>query len=428
MMRWLYTVLSYLLTPVRLVRLLWRSIKAPDYRRRIAERFGWFKAPPDWGGLWIHAASVGEVQAVLPLIQRLLDTHPRLPITVTTTTPTGSARVRERLGDQVFHVYFPYDLPIALRGFLRRIRPRILLMVETGIRPNLLHLCHENSVFTLLANARLSERSVRGYERFGRFARQSFGHIDLIAAQSPDDAARFARLGVSRDRIEVTGSIEFDQPLQAGVAEQAEVLRRHWGGRPVWVAGSTHEGEDEQVLLAHQSVLSRFPNALLVLVPRHPERFDRVVGVCQREGLAVARRSSGDLPSDQTQVYLGDTMGELPVLLGAADVAFIGGSLAKNGGHSMLEAAAQGIPVCFGPPVSNLAAISQLLLDRQAARQVADAAELAECVGDWFGDASRRAETGENGRRVIEQNRGALGRLASMIPLQGRASLGRSPQ
>ena len=427
-MRRLYTVLSYLLTPLLLVRLLWRSIRAPEYRRRITERFGWFKAPPDWGGLWIHAGSVGEVQAVLPLIRQLRDAHPRLPITVTTTTPTGSARVRERLGDQVFHVYLPYDLPIALRGFLRKIRPRILLMVETGIWPNLLHLCHENSVFTLLANARLSERSVHGYERFGRFARQTFGHIDLIAAQSPDDAARFARLGVPRDRIEVTGSITFDQPLQTSVAEQAEVLRRHWGGRPVWVAGSTHEGEDEQVLFAHQSVLARFPNALLVLVPRHPERFDPAVGLCRRDGLAVARRSSGDLPSDQTQVYLGDTMAELPVLLGAADVAFIGGSLVKSGGHNMLEAAAQGVPVCFGPHVFEFAAIGQTLLDRQAARQVADAAELAECVGDWFADAGRRAATGENGRRLIAQNRGALGRLASLIPLQRGASGGPPPQ
>jgi 3-deoxy-D-manno-octulosonic-acid transferase len=416
--RLLYTLLLYLLLPLVLARLLWRSLKAPAYRQRWAERFGWFNPPNHWGGLWIHAVSVGEVQAIVPLVRRLLDDHPALPITITTTTPTGSARVREQFGSQVFHVYFPYDLPLALRAFFRRVRPRILLMVETEVWPNLLYACRQGRVFTLLANARLSERSARGYLRLGGFARETFGGIDCVAAQAEADADRFAEVGVPAERISVTGSIKFDQRLPASLAERVEVLRREWGGRPVWIAGSTHEGEDEQVLFAHHRVLARFPNALLILVPRHPERFERVVGLCKREQLRLARRSRQQACDDATQVYLGDTMGELPMLLGSADVAFIGGSLVKTGGHNMLEAAAQGVPVCFGPHVFNFAAISQMLLEQGAARQVSSDAELGDCVIDWFADASRRSIAGENGLRVVEENQGALDRLLALLPLR----------
>ena len=417
-MRALYTLLLYLVFPLVLLRLLWRSIKAPAYRERWLERLGLFTPPGAWGGLWIHAVSVGEVQAVLPLIRQLLADNPGLPITVTTTTPTGSARVVEQLGEQVFHVYFPYDLPLALTGFIRRVRPRALLMVETEIWPNLLHCCRRHGVYTLLANARLSARSAQRYARLGRFTRDTFSHIDCIAAQTEADAARFRALGVAADRVFVTGSIKFDIRIPASLEEQVEVLRREWGGRPVWVAGSTHEGEDELVLQAHHQVLSSFPNALLILVPRHPERFERVAGLCKREHLKLARRSRHGSYGTQTQVYLGDTMGELPVVIGSADVAFIGGSLVPTGGHNMLEAAAQGVAVCFGPHVFNFAAISELLVAEGAARRVGDEVELAQQVIAWFRDASARAEAGENGRRVVRQNRGALARLIGLLPLK----------
>ena len=417
-MRALYTLLLYLVFPLVLLRLLWRSIKAPAYRERWLERLGLFTPPGAWGGLWIHAVSVGEVQAVLPLIRQLLADNPGLPITVTTTTPTGSARVVEQLGEQVFHVYFPYDLPLALTDFIRRVRPRVLLMVETEIWPNLLHCCRRHGVYTLLANARLSARSAQRYARLGRFTRDTFAHIDCIAAQTEADAARFRALGVAADRVFVTGSIKFDIRIPASLEEQVEVLRREWGGRPVWVAGSTHEGEDELVLQAHHQVLSSFPNALLILVPRHPERFERVAGLCKREHLKLARRSRHGSYGTQTQVYLGDTMGELPVVIGSADVAFIGGSLVPTGGHNMLEAAAQGVAVCFGPHVFNFAAISELLVAEGAARRVGDEVELAQQVIAWFRDASARAEAGENGRRVVRQNRGALARLIGLLPLK----------
>ena len=418
MIRRLYTLLLYLLLPLVLLRLLWRSVKAPDYRRRWAERFGIFAPPADWGGLWVHAVSVGEVQAILPLIRQVLAQNPALPITVTTTTPTGSARVREQLDDQVFHVYLPYDLPPALTGFIRRVRPRALLMVETEIWPNLLYLCRRHGIYTLLANARLSEKSARRYARLGRFTRQTFVGIDHIAAQAEADAARFRELGVPAERVSVTGSIKFDMRIPASLEERVEVLRRDWGGRPVWVAGSTHEGEDELVLFAHHQVLERFPEALLILVPRHPERFERVGGLCKRERLRMARRSRSSEYDGTTQVYLGDTMGELPVMLGSADVAFIGGSLVPTGGHNMLEAAAQGVAVCFGPHVFNFATISRMLIEEGAAVQVESESALAGQVVAWFENASARAEMGENGRRVVAQNRGALQRLIDLMPLR----------
>lgn len=419
MMRWLYTLLLYLLLPLVFARLAWRSRRAPAYRRRWSERLGIFPAPDRWGGIWVHAVSVGEVQAVVPLIRELLAEHPAVPIMLTTTTPTGSTRAIEQFGDQVDHVYFPYDLPLALTGFIRRVRPRVLLMVETEIWPNLLYACRRNRIHSVLANARLSEKSARRYAWLGGFSRQTFARIDCVAAQSEADAARFRRLGVADERVVVTGSVKFDMRIPASLEEQVEVLRREWGGRPVWVAGSTHEGEDERVLFAHLNVLRRFPEALLVLVPRHPERFERVGVLCSREHLRFARRSDPGSYGPQTQVYLGDTMGELPVLLGSADVAFIGGSLVPTGGHNMLEASAQGVAVCFGPHVFNFAAISALLLAEGAAVQVDSEIQLGEQVIAWFSDASSRAEVGENGRRVVLQNRGAVKRLKALIPIPG---------
>lgn len=416
-MRLLYTVLLTLMIPAVLLRLLFRSLRVPGYRRRISERFGRFRAPERWGGIWVHAVSVGEVQAIAPLVRQLMEAHPGVPVTLTTTTPTGSDRARALFADDVFHVYMPYDLPWAVKGFLRRVRPRVLVMVETEIWPNLLAACRRERVHSVLANARLSARSARGYARLGGFARRTFAGIDCVAAQAEADAQRFRALGVSPAGVHVTGSVKFDMRIPASLAEQVEVLRRDWDGRPVWIAGSTHEGEDERVLAAHRAVLDRFPDALLILVPRHPERFERVASLCRRERMRMARRSHGDGYERDTQVYLGDTMGELPLLLGSADVAFIGGSLVRVGGHNMLEAAAQGVAVCFGPHVFNFAAVSELLLAQGAARQVDGEAALADLVTEWFADATARAEVGERGRRVVEQNRGALRRLRALIPV-----------
>jgi 3-deoxy-D-manno-octulosonic-acid transferase len=415
-MRRLYSFLWLLALPLALLRLLWRSRRAPAYRRRWAERFGRFAPPARTGGVWVHAVSVGETQAAQPLIKRLLAEPAAQPVTVTTTTPTGSARVGELFGDQVFHVYLPFDLPWAVEGFLDRVRPRLLIMVETEIWPNLLAGCAARGIPTLLANGRLSARSARGYARLDGFARETFAAIGAVAAQSDADAERFVALGVPAGRVHVTGSMKFDVAIRGSVKEQAEVLRRDWGtGRPVWVAASTHEGEEEAVLEAHRQVLAALPEALLVLVPRHPERFERAAQLVRRAGLPMVRRTERAAVNAGTAVFLGDTMGELPVFLGAADAAFVGGSLVDIGGHNVLEPATFGVPVVFGPHMHNFAAISGLLLEADAAEQVRDARSLGAVVLRWLGDASERTRIGENGRRVVEANRGALDRTWRMV-------------
>jgi len=414
-MQRLYTLLLYALLPVILLRLLWRSYKTSAYGRGWKERFGRFPAPGVRGSLWIHAVSVGEVQASAPLIKQLLERHSEMPLVVTTTTPTGAERLQELFGDRLYHVYFPYDIPFAINGFLSRVNPRMLVMIETEIWPNLLAVCREKGIHTILANARLSERSARRYARLGQFTRATFSNISLVAAQAPADAERFHALGVPSGRVRVTGSIKFDIHLPASLHETAEVLRRDWGGRPVWVAASTHEGEDEIIVRAHKQVQMVHPQALLVLVPRHPERFDRVDTLCRRAGFRVARRSSSPGGVSGMEVFLGDTMGELTLFIAASDVAFVGGSLVPVGGHNILEPAALGVPILFGPHMFNFALISQMMLTAGAAAMVDDEQMLSSTVTNWLGDASERARMGESGRRLVEKNRGALGRLLALI-------------
>ena len=265
-MRRLYTALLYLLVPLVVLRLLWRSLSAPEYRRRVGERFGRLPSLPLTGGLWVHAVSVGEVQASAPLIQRLQHAHPQLPVMVTTTTPTGSRRLRELLGEAVLHVYAPYDVPLVVRRFLDAAAPRLALFVETEVWPNILHQCRRRGIPTVLANARLSERSARGYARLGGFAGETFRNLDLVAAQSEVDRDRFVALGVAPARVVITGSIKFDVRLPPSLQEQSAVIKRVWGvDRPVWIAASTHEGEDEQVLAAHRAVLAELRPDLTLL-------------------------------------------------------------------------------------------------------------------------------------------------------------------
>jgi len=411
----LYTILFYLLVPLILLRLLWRSLRAPAYRRRWLERFGTFQ---DFGverSIWIHAVSVGEVQAAERLVKQLLESYPKLPLVITTTTPTGSDRVRSLFGDSVLHVYAPYDIPVVLNKFIRRARPCLLVMMETEIWPNMLAVCEERGIPTILANARLSGKSAAKYAKWPKFTRDTFSRIGLVAAQSKADAERFVQLGVAQDRINITGSIKFDSRLPASLLERSEVLRRKWGDRPVWVAASTQEGEDGLVLAAHRQICRSVPGALLVLVPRHPERFDKVYALCRRESFSCVRRSSGDRCGTEVEVFLGDTMGELSMFLAAADAAFVGGSLIKRGGQNVLEPAALGKPVVFGPHMYNFAAISELLLEHDAAIVVTGAEGLAAVIVQWLSDASERARVGENGRKVVEENQGAVERLFALI-------------
>ncbi|NCA69144.1 MAG: 3-deoxy-D-manno-octulosonic acid transferase [Sphingobacteriia bacterium] len=412
--RW-YSLLLRLLLPWALIRLYWRGIKSPAYRRRVSERLA-LGTPPPPCQVWIHAVSVGEVQAAAPLIRHLLARVPPVSVLVTTTTPTGAQRLSERFGESVPHRYTPYDLPGVVARVLDHSRPAVVIILETEIWPNLLAACAARAIPVILANARLSERSARGYRRVARLTREALGHLDLIAAQSHADAERFVALGADPRRVRVTGSIKFDLRQPASLLDQAEAMRRFWGvQRPVWVAASTHDGEEEILLEVQRRLRAELPEALLVLVPRHPERFERVAELVVRQGLTLARRSRPGPLDPTTAVFLGDTMGELPVFLAAGDAAFIGGSLVPTGGHNLLEAAAVGVPIAIGKHHFNFAAITELLCREGGAVTVADGAALTRVLHEWLTDSTERARIGERGRRVVESNRGALDRLIALV-------------
>jgi 3-deoxy-D-manno-octulosonic-acid transferase len=412
----IYTLLLYLIAPFVFLRLAWRSIRAPEYRRRWGERLGKSTTSPLADSIWLHAVSVGEVQAAVPLVRALIQAYPNRPLVITTTTPTGSQRVRDVFGDQVFHVYIPYDLPFAVSRFLRSISPSIAIIMETELWPNLFHGCRARGVPVVVANARLSEKSMAGYRRVARLARETLADVTIVAAQGRSDGERFRTLGAAPDALRITGSIKFDIKLAASLREEAEVLRRQLGSeRPVWIAASTHEGEDEQVLEAFDRVRNAMPDCLLVLVPRHPERFARVAAMCRRHGFPTVLRSEKEFPEASTRVYLGDTLGDLPLLYAASDVAFVGGSLVPLGGHNVLEPAALGLPVITGPHTFNFDEIVGMLLDVKGAQQVKDADQLAACVELFLRDANTRHLAGENGRKLVEDNRGALERLLVIV-------------
>jgi 3-deoxy-D-manno-octulosonic-acid transferase len=416
-MRLTYSILLYLLSPLFILHLLIRSIKAPAYRARWAERFGFYKdAAPERAPIWVHAVSVGEAQAALPLIRKLHDLDADHPVLVTTHTPTGSQRVQETLGEDVLHVYVPYDLPGAVGRFLKHMQPRMAIIMETEIWPNLYAACRQRNIPLLLANARLSERSMKGYKKLGKFTRETLNNITCIAAQGQSDAARFITLGANPDKMQVTGNIKFDIQLPASLTETAAVLRRDWGvERRVWIAASTHQGEDELILNAHAQVMHALPDALLVLVPRHPERFDSVSSLCEKRGYNVVRRSQHRACANDVDIYIGDSMGELDLLYAASDLAFIGGSLVDVGGHNPLEAAALGLAIVQGPHTFNFVEITRMLTEAEAAMSIHDSEQLAAAVIDLLGDANRRSEFGERAKGVVEANRGALQRLLQLV-------------
>jgi 3-deoxy-D-manno-octulosonic-acid transferase len=414
-MQLLYTALLYIVAPAVLLRLWWRGRRNPAYRRRWAERLGAAPELPE-GCLWIHAVSVGEVRAAVPLVRALQQRYPQRILLVTTGTPTGSEQVDQTLGDSVAHCYLPYDLPVAVSRFLARTRPQLGVIMETELWPNLYRACAAAGIAVIVANARLSERSARDYSYVSSLTRATLSHVTLLAARSEADAQRFQALGMPVERIEVIGNIKYDLTLPADLPTQGQHLRRElFGQRPVWIAASTHAGEDEQVLAALAQVRRHHPDSLLILVPRHPERFDTVATQCQTAGYRLVRRSSGQACSTDTDVYLGDSMGELLLLYAAADIAFVGGSLVPVGGHNMLEPALLGLPVVFGSQIFHFEEAAQQLLDAGGAKMAADASALADSVAHWLSDASARQQAGESGRQAVRANRGAVARLCAAL-------------
>ena len=414
-MRFLYNLLTYLLFLPYAGYWLVRGISNRAYLQRLGERLG-IGYPRLERCIWIHAVSVGEVVAAVPLIRALARRYPDRPLLVTTVTPTGAARVAAVFGDEVQHTYIPFETPTMVDRFFTATNPEIALILETEIWPNLYRGCGVRGIPLVLVSARISPKSVRSYRRLLPLFRETLSHGIVIAAQSDADAERFLSLGAAADRTRVTGNIKFDVELAPDLPLRGRELRSElFGDRPVWIAASTHEGEEELVLDAHRKLLENHPNLLLVLVPRHPQRFQGVRELAARQDMSVVARTDGEPCSATTQVFLGDTMGELTLFYAASDVAFVGGSLVPIGGHNLLEPAALGRPLLSGPHVFNAQEIADMFVSRHACRIVNDSNELADEAERLLSDPARATRMGDAGRDILERNRGALARLMAMI-------------
>ncbi len=416
MLQLIYTALTYLLAPCALLANAWRGIRDPAYRDRPFERLGFtqleFAAP----AIWVHAASMGEVQAVAPLVRALRRRYSDVPLLLTTTTPTGAGRVRDLFQGDVQHAYLPYDTPDAVARFLRRVRPRIAIVIETEVWPNLFRACVRHRVPVVMASARLSARSASRLRWAASLFRPLFAHGVIVAAQTAVDADRFVALGAHRERVVVAGNIKFEQDIPADTQARGQQLRHEqFAQRFVWIAGSTHGGEEQIVLDAHQQLRVQLPGALLILVPRHPQRFAQVREWLSAQGIPYASRTDADSVDQGKTVLLVDTMGELQMFYAAADVAFVGGTLVAVGGHNLLEPAALSLPVLAGPNNFNAPDIAQLLFDKGAATLVTSADELSAALFHLALDGTARRAMGALGREVVDANRGSLDRTLTLI-------------
>jgi 3-deoxy-D-manno-octulosonic-acid transferase len=413
--RFLYICIAYLISPLVVGALALRGFRDRVHWRGFSQRFG-FGPTVRSRSIWVHAVSVGEVQAGVPLVEALLKRFPTIPLVLTTVTPTGRARAESLFGSRVDVRYVPIDLPGSVRRFFQRAQPQLAIILETEIWPNLYHRCGRLGVPLVLASARISPRSVASYRRLVGLFRETLSHGIFIAAQSAEDAERFVSIGANAARTHVVGNIKFDFGYPPDMEARGHELRNLLGvHRPVWVAGSTHDKEEEQLIDAHVKIRQRFSNALMVLVPRHPPRFGEVATLLRNRGVPFVTRTSQESVAPGTQVFLLDTLGELPAFYAAGDVAFVGGSLVPIGGHNLLEPAALSLPIVAGPHNFNSADIARMLVEHGAVRIVNDVAELAEVVGSLLADPTTRTVMGASGRRAVDSNRGAVARLMQFL-------------
>jgi len=421
----LYSFLIRLAVPLAFIGLVWRGFRDRSYWNDWFERLGggWPRQVAELNaGIWLHAVSLGEVTAVAPLVLALRTRYPGIPLCVTTATPTGRLRGQTLFGKDVVVRYLPYDTPGSVARFLRNLKPQLGVILETELWPNLYRECERRRIPMLLASARVSEKSVRRYRRFGGLFKELLATNVLVAAQTPEDARRFEALGVAKDHIQVVGNLKFDLAVSDEMRSRGQALRALYcvpngrgEARPTWIAGSTHAGEEEQVLEAHLSVRALLPNALLLLAPRHPQRFAAVAELLVRRNIAFITRSSEIAPALETAVVLVDSVGELLPLYAAADIAFVGGSLVPVGGHNLLEPLALGLPVLTGPAYFNNSQIAKMLLVQGALLEVADSVHLAHALIELFANPIRARRLGAAGLQVIETNRGSVARLLTLI-------------
>lgn len=416
-MRLLYTLLAYLAAPCAFANVLWRAIREPAYRPGWGERFGFGRALSASGCIWVHAVSMGEVAAASTLVRALRADYPHWPVVLTTATPTGARRARELFSGAGIDVrYGPYDLPGAVRRFFSNVRPIVAIFMETELWPTMYRECERRGVPRIIANARISTRSWPRYRRLRSLTGPMLRAGVIVAAQSAEDAERFMYLGAPERNVQVSGNLKFDVCIDARIRAAGTELRdRYLRGRAAWTAGSTHAGEEELVLDAHSLVRASVPDALLIMAPRHPNRFDAVASMLARRAVRFIRRSEGGLPQLDTEVVLLDTVGELLTFYAAANAAFVGGSLVPVGGHNLLEPAALGIPFATGPFNTNSADVAKLMFDQHAAVCTPDAQSLASAVSAWLLEPGEGTRVGAIARNVVAANRGALQRILAMI-------------
>lgn len=417
LVRTVYNVLFFLAVPFLLARIFWRGLREPNYRLRWSERFSRnLPSAPKLRPVWIHAVSVGETVAATPIVNHLRERFPSIPILVTTTTPTGAATAESRFGDSVLHAFFPYDLPSVINRYVAHFDPRLLILMETELWPNLLRRCRERNTPVVIANARLSQQSASRYRCFPSITGAMMSSIDYFATQTMDDRERFISLGAEASAVVTTGSLKFDIELPPSIAECGHALRRLLGeNRAVLVAGSTHDGEEEMLLQAFAELRIRHADCLLLIAPRHPARFDRVAELCRKQGFRVARHSRGEPCGPEVAVYLVDSMGELSSFYAAGDVAFVGGSMVRRGGHNVLEPAALGVPVVVGPYTYNISEIVTMLQSVGGLIVAENAAALAACLEEWLASSAARDRAGAAARRMVAQHGGAAAKISRII-------------
>ncbi len=420
--RLLYTVIFYLLLPFIVLRLLWRSVKAPAYRSRLLERFGVFPCKHSLltKTVWLHTVSVGETIAAKPFVNNFLIAHPDHQLLITTMTPTGSAQVKHLFADElnkgrVLHSYIPYDVPDCLQRFLKTTQPDVAIFMETEVWPNTIAACKKRNIPILLINARMSKKSFAGYHRFALLSYPTFNAIDTVLAQSQDDADRIKRLGAAT--IHISGSIKSEITVDKSLSAAAKQLKREWSShesKKIIIATSTHEGEEALILSIYQSLLKQY-DILLVLVPRHPERFEKVKALCKSEGFSVISRSDNKRPTSQTQVIVGDTMGEMMLMCGASDIAIVCGSFIPHGGHNMLEPAAWGLPIISGDSVFNFQKITDDLQKEKAMLLVSNQAELSKSLCSLLDDEKLRVSLGGSAKAYVKRCQGALMKIMDAV-------------
>ncbi|AKC60749.1 lipid IV(A) 3-deoxy-D-manno-octulosonic acid transferase [Blochmannia endosymbiont of Camponotus (Colobopsis) obliquus] len=412
----LYNILVYLIQPLIWIRLLWRSRHIPAYRHHLSERYGFYKQKINAGGIILHSVSIGETLAAIPLIHSLQKLHPYIPITVTSMTPTGIEQTKLAFGNKVFYGYLPYDLPGAINRFINHINPILVITIETELWPNLIKSLYRKGIPFIIANARLSLRSAKNYQKIKNFMAHIMQHITLIAAQYEDDGARFISLGLKTNQLAIIGNLKFEISVSTHITKQAKKLRKLWNNqRPIWIAASTHYGEEKILLKTHHNLLQSFPNLLMILAPRHPERFSIVQQMIKKSGFNYILQSSGNIPSSTTQIVINDTMGKLMLLYGIVDVAFIGGSLIKHGGHNPLEAAAHGIPIIMGPYTFNFQQICIKLKQEQGLITITDSISLTLEIFKLLNNKHHRLFHGNRANKFLYKNQGALKRLLCLI-------------